>query len=127
MSSSDRYPFRTAEPETDCLIGTITGTGAADPTMDSALGNGFAVTWISTGLYEITLSQAVQRVVPARPAFWATTLTDVDGWDVVFKAYNATTRKIRFSVINESRTLSDLPAATGLHLTLNVKKTTVHG
>lgn len=128
MSSSDRYPYRAGEPETDCLFGTITGTGAASPTADSSMGNGFAVTWISTGLYEVTLAAGAPKCVPSgKPAFWASTITDVDGWDVIFGVYNATTRKLRFSVVNEARTLSDLPAATGLHLTFNVKKTSVRG
>jgi len=128
MSSSDRYEYRSAEPETDALFGIITGTGAASPSMDSALGNGFTVTWISTGLYEIAFAVGTRRAVATgKPGFWATTITDVDGWDVIFGVFNESTRKLRFSVVNEARTLSDLPAATGLHLSFNVKKTTQRG
>jgi hypothetical protein len=41
----------------------------------------------------------------------------------VFGAYSSTTQKVRFSVVNESRTLADLPAATGLHLGFDVSLT----
>jgi len=126
MSSSIRYPYRHGEPETYRLRARITGTGAADPTM-SVGGNGFAVAWISTGLYEVTFAGQTVNVFADRPAFWADTLTDVDGWDVVFKAYNPTTRKIRFSVVNQAQTLADLPVATGLHLGFDVKLTAAAG
>ncbi len=124
--ASFRTPLRCAEPESELLGGKITGTGAATPTESEGCA-GFAVTWVSTGLYEVTFGPAVLQVWPGHPSKWADTITGIDGWDVVFGQYNATTRKIRFSVVNESNTLSDLAALTGLNLSFQVKLTATRG
>ena len=126
MSSSDRYPYRAGEPETQRLLGLITGAGAASPTVTSGC-NGFTVTWVSTGLYTITFSDKPNYVYPDNPAFGATTATDVDGWTTVFHAYNATAGTIQMRVYSDTPTLSDLPANTWLNLKFDVKLTAAAG
>lgn len=126
MGSSYRTDLRCAEPELELLAGKLTGTGAASPTVSEGC-TGFTVAWVSTGVYDFTFDVPVKQVFPCEPSFWATTITDVDGWKVVFGAYNASTRKLRMSVVNQAQTLADLPAATGVNPVFLVKLTATRG
>ena len=127
MSSSDRYPFRAGEPELYRLAGLITGAGAASPTVSDGC-NGFTVAWVSTGLYTFTFAKCNPVAVwPDNPSFGATTATDVDGWTVVFHAYNSTARTIQMRVYSETPTLSDLPANTWLNVKFDIKLTDTAG
>lgn len=115
-----RAPLRTGEPEQSLLAGKLTGTGAASPTKSEGL-NGVTCAWVSTGVYDFTFEAPISEVVALHPGKWATTITNIDGWDVIFGALNTTTRKLRMSVVNESNTLADLAAATGLYVAFLVK------
>lgn len=127
MSSSDRYPYRAGEPELYRLVGLITGTGAASPTVSEGC-NGFTVAWVSTGLYTFTFTGSNPVMVfTDDPSFGATTATDIDGWSVVFHAYNATAHTIQMRVYSETPTLSDLPVATWLNVKFDVKLTATDG
>ncbi len=125
MASSDRYPFRAAEPELQLLGGKITGTGAASPTVSEGC-NGFTVTWISTGLYEFTFTDT-QQVWPLAPSIGATTITAVDGWTAHPEAYIPATRKLRISFFTEAQVLGNLAAATWANVAFLVKLTTTAG
>lgn len=124
--SSFRDLLRSSEPEAELLGGKITGSGAAVPTITEGM-NGVTIARAGVGLLDFTFQGPVKQCWPTTPGIWATTLTDIDGWEVHWGAYNATTKTIRASVIDESRALADLPAATGLYPSFLIKNTTAVG
>ena len=112
---SFRVPLRGGQREGELLGGMITGAGTAVPTVTEGC-NGFTIARAGVGLLDFTFEAGVTKVSPAEPGKWATTVTDIDGFTVVWGTYNTTTRTIRGNVLNESRAAADLVAASGLHL-----------
>lgn len=124
--SSFRDLLRAAEPEAELLGGKITGTGAALPTITEGM-NGITLARAGVGLLDFTFQGPVKQCFPMDPGKWADTVTNIDGWDVIWGQYNATTKTIRGTVVNEAQVISDLPAATGLNPIFLVKNTTAVG
>lgn len=124
--SSFRDLLRCAEPESELLGGKITGTGAAVPTITEGM-NGISIARAGVGLLDFTFQGPVKQCFASQPGIWAVTLTDIDGWEVHWGAYNATTKTIRASVIDDTKALADLPANTGLYPIFLVKNTTAVG
>jgi hypothetical protein len=124
--SSFRDKLRAAEPEAELLAGKITGAAAAVPTITEGM-NGVTIARAGVGLLDFTFQGPVKQCFAADPGKWADTITNIDGWDVIWGQYNATTKTIRGTVVNEAQTISDLPAATGLNLIFFVKNSTAVG
>lgn len=114
--SLDRSLLHVTEPETTDYKVTFTGAGAADPTKN--FGAGVAVTWISTGLYELTWVDAPGAFVGYTWGLQATTAADLKGHTVVAGDYNTSTLKLRVSITNASETLVDLTSTRKCCLTI---------
>jgi hypothetical protein len=114
------YPSRESEPElTKCRV-RFTGAGAGNPTKN--LGQGIAITWISTGLYELTWAETAGIFAFFGDlAFQATTAADLKGYSCVAGDYNATTRKLRVSITNGSATLADLTSTQKVSFVVGFK------
>ncbi len=103
----DAFPQLGSISELRDIFFAFTGAGAADPTKTH--GQRATVTWISTGLYELTFAENPGAFVGAtHPAFQATTAADLKGYTGVFGDFNATTRKLRLSITGASDALVDL-------------------
>ena len=106
--------LRDSEPDTRSFTVRFTGAGPANPT--KSLGRGVTVTWISTGLYELTWAEPPGVYKTYEPSWQATTPSDLAGYTVVAGDFNATTRKLRLSVTNAANALADLTATQKLNL-----------
>ena len=115
------YPGRSAHREMVEFPVRILGTGAANPTKQE--GNGVTVTWVSTGLYEVTWAESPYQFIGYSAGLLATTPGDLKGYTVVCGDFNTTTKKIRFSVYNSSFALADLAATQRLCLNFKFART----
>jgi hypothetical protein len=122
----DTYPSHETEAEVRDFFIRILGAGAGNPTLVN--GAGVTVTWVSTGLYEITWKEDPKNYLGLGGfMFEATTPGALSGYTVVAGNYNASTKKLRVSVYNATvaTTLADLAAAQWLNLTVKFKETKV--
>jgi hypothetical protein len=124
--SSFRTELRGAEPEGEILAGKLTGAGAAVPSITEGC-NGFTVARAGVGLLDFTFQGPVKQVFPADPGKWASPITLIDGWDVIWGVYNAATKTIRGTVVSEAQVVSDLPASSGIFPIFYVKNSTAVG
>jgi hypothetical protein len=107
----DAFPLRSSEPsEVDEVVQFVGGTAAVTRTF----GSGKTVTYVSTGLVDITwsLNQARPGVIigPKSYVFMATTAANIKAYTLVTGLYNVTTRTIRVSLYDASNNLVDLAA-----------------
>jgi hypothetical protein len=122
--SSFRDIARSGEPEGEILGGKITGAGTTVPSITEGC-NGFTVARAGVGLLDFTFQGPVKQCFPADPGKWGAPITLIDGWDVIWGAYNATTKTIRGTVVNEAQTVADLPVGAGLFPIFFVKNSAV--
>lgn len=114
-----------SEPETRLVFVRFTG-GAAAVTKSTTIGLAATVTYISTGIVDITFGPAVTGftfVDLIAHQFTATTQSAVKGFTAVAGVLTAATRVIRINITNASETLADLAAAQNLSLTFMFKAT----
>jgi hypothetical protein len=116
--SSDHYKPLMSEPSARLEFVKFVGGSAA---VTKVHGSGVTVTYISTGIVDITWSS---NAVPGTflgllgaPAFQATTAADVKGHTCVPGVYNTTTRTLRLNITNASDALHDLAALEWLSFT----------
>lgn len=114
------HPAKATQPEFIDHVVRITGAGAANPTKN--FGDGLAVTWISTGLYELTWGESPGTFLGILPGFQATTASQLAGYTVTAGDYDASTRKLRVSVTNGSNALADLTSTQKLMLSVRFKE-----
>lgn len=120
----DAFPVRTSVPEVRAYPVRIEGAGAANP--DKELGPGVTVTWVSTGRYRFTWGDHPGTWVGApKPGLQATTPADVDTWDAVFGAWDATNKRIDVYVYSSAGNLADLAAASWMYIEPRFKQTGV--
>lgn len=120
----DTYPVRSAAPELVlCPVRFVGGTTA----VTKVFGEGVTVTYIGTGLVDITFSdsQGTFLGLAGMPSFSATTAADVKGHTCVPGVYNTTTRALRLNITNASDALHDLAALEWLTLTPMFKRVNV--
>lgn len=118
------YPGKVSEPEVRDVRIRFTGASAATPTKN--LGKDVTISYISTGLYELTWAAGCVPGVFASvgaPAYQATTASQVAGYTAAFGDFDATTRKLRVSVYNSSFALADLTSTQKLAFTVTFKAT----
>lgn len=77
------------------------------------LGNGVTVTYIGTGLVDVTWAEFAGQYMGlvGAPSFDATTASGLKGFTCVPGDFNTTTRTVRLSITNASEALTDLAAA----------------
>ena len=106
-----------------CPVRFVGGTTA----VTKVFGEGVAVTYIGTGLVDLTFSDAQGTFLglAGEPSFAATTAADVKGHTVVVGVYNTTTNTLRLNITNAAEALHDLAALEWLTATLLFKRVSV--
>lgn len=124
--SFEGFPSKVSEPELFRSVVKFVGGSAA---VTKVYGVGVTVTYIGTGLVDLTWSEAQGEAIGllGAPAFTATTAAAVKGHTVVAGVYNATTRTVRLNITNASEALHDLAALEWLTLEYGFKRSTVGG
>ena len=121
--ASDYYEPLASEPELRLdIVKFVGGTNA----VTKVLGKGVTVTYVSTGLVDITWRANAYNPgyvvgLVGAPAFSATTQADVAGHTAVAGVYNATTRTVRVAITNAADTLHNLAALEWLTLVFAFK------
>lgn len=114
------YDALWSEPDTRLYtIRFVGGTGA----VTKQKGRGVTVTYISTGIVDLTWSanESAPRTfvgLVGAPSFSATTASGVKGYTCVPGVYNTSTRTLRLNITNAAETLTDLAALQELTLTV---------
>ena len=120
----DANPVRSPVPELVlCPVRFVGGSSA----VTKVYGEGVTVTYISTGLVDLTFSDAQGTFIglAGEPSFAATTAADVKGHTVVVGVYNTTTNTLRLNITNASEVLHDLAVLEWLTATLLFKRVSV--
>lgn len=120
----DANPVRSPVTElVVCPVRFVGGTTA----VTKVFGEGVTVTYIGTGLVDLTFGDAQGTYVGLAgvPAFEATTAADVKGHTCVAGVYNTTTRTLRLNITNAAEALHDLAALEWLTATLLFKRVSV--
>lgn len=120
----DTNPVRS--PVTELVLCPVRFVGGSTA-VTKVSGEGATVTYIGTGLVDVTHDEAQGTYVGlvGAPAFEATTAADVRGHTCVAGVYNATTRTLRLNITNASDALHDLAALEWLTATLLFKRVSV--
>jgi hypothetical protein len=110
---------RVSEPSLlDQIVQFVGGTTA----VTKVFGSGVTVTYVSTGLVDITWSANQSRpgvfLAPRSGFVHATTPANVKGYSCTCGVYNTTTRTLRVSIYDASNNLVDLAALQWLTLTI---------
>ena len=105
------YEPKVSEPSTfDQIIQFVGGTAA----VTKVFGAGVTVTYVSTGLVDITWSSNHSKpgtfLGPKSGFVHATTAANVKGYSVTCGVYNVSTRTLRVSIYDASNNLVDLAA-----------------
>lgn len=105
------------------------GAGGANPT-NKPYGFGVTVTWVSTGIYRLTFSDAQGNYVgcPA-PGISDTAPAGVAGFTahVDEDSYTAANRALDVHIYNAAQALADLPATSYLYIEPRFKRSAVVG
>jgi len=101
----------------DYLVRFVGGTAA----VTKVFGQGVTVSYISTGIVELTWGRNPGTFVGAQFNFQATTASAVKGFTCVPGVYNATTYKLRLNITNASESLTDLAALQWLNCRVSFK------
>ena len=106
------YDFQTTEPTLKGHVVRFVGGTAA---VTKELGKGITVTYVSTGLVDLTWSANFEPPgtfvgLAGKPAFQATTPSGIKNFDCAPGVYNTSTRTLRLAIWNASGTLTDLAA-----------------
>lgn len=88
--------------------------GATAVTKVAGTGAGITVTYISTGIVDLTFTDKPGTFLGMVATFQATTASGVKGYTVVPGVYNTTTGALRLNITNASETLADLAAVQWL-------------
>lgn len=114
----DTFPPRVNEAgERDYLVRFVGGSAA----VTKVTGPGITVTYISTGIVDLTWSENPGTFLGATFGFQATTAADVKGHTCVPGVWNASTLKLRLNITNASESLHDLAALEWLTCRVSFK------
>lgn len=116
----DLDPLRCTEAEAELAIVSFTGTGAANPT--KRLGRGVAITWVSTGLYQLVFGDKQGLFEGMNFGFDATVPGGVAGYTAVAGAFDATGTILQVSVYNSAFALANLAALQNVLLMIFFKR-----
>jgi hypothetical protein len=104
---SQPFPHRSTQPESvEHLVRGVGGTTA----ITKVTGAGAALTRTGTGAYRITWAETPGTFLGAVASLQATTVGDLAGHTVTFAPYDATNRRLDFTVANASDAAHDLAA-----------------
>lgn len=122
--SLDTNPVRS--PVTELVLCPVRFVGGSTA-VTKVVGDGVAVTYVSTGVVDLTFSDAQGTYVglAGGASFEATTAADVKGHTCVAGVFNTTTNTLRLNITNASETLHDLAALEWLSVTLLFRRVSV--
>jgi len=117
MGGSAEFQARTNQPEArDYFVKFVGGTNAV--TKVAGTGAGVTVTYVSTGIVDLTFELGAGDFLGlAGACFEATTQSGVKGYTVVAGVFNTTTRTLRLNICNAVETLTNLAALQWLSIT----------
>ena len=115
--SLDTNPVRS--PATELVLHPIRFVGGTTA-VTKVRGEGATVTYIGTGLVDVTFAEAQGTYVGlvGAPSFEATTAADVKGHTCIPGVFNTTTNALRLNITNASEVLHDLAALEWISLTV---------
>jgi hypothetical protein len=120
--SLEAFPLNGSEPGAFLSFVKFVGGTTA---VTRVYGTGVTVTYISSGIVDLTWSDSQGTFVDVVGAlFQATTPGDVKAYELVPGVYNTTTNTLRLNMY-ETGTLTDLAALEWLSITLLFKRTSV--
>jgi len=100
--------------------------GAAAVTKVADTGPGVTVTYIGTGLVDLTWADPPGLFLGLQPTFQATTASAVKGYTCVYGVYNTTTNTVRLNITGDggagAPALVDLAALQWLYVTATFKR-----
>lgn len=118
MSTATPFePYCNEAGAKDFLVRFVGGSAA----VTKVSGPGVTVTYIGTGLVDLTWGTNPGTFVGATFTFQATTAADVKGHTVVCGVWNASTLKLRLNITNASEALHDLAALEWLNCRVTFK------
>jgi len=118
----DAYELRGTQPETvHHFVRFVGGTTAVTKTH----GPGMSVTYIGTGIVDLTWTENPGTFLGMTWGMQATTVAALKGYTIVCGDYNATTRTLRLNINNSSFALADLAALQWAMLSVFFKQTSV--
>ena len=118
MGSATDFKRRCNQPDAcDYFVKFVGGTTAV--TKVAGTGKGVTVTYISTGVVDLTFELGCGKFLglAGAPAFEATTQSGVKGYTAVAGVFNTTTRTLRLNICNAAESLTDLAALQWLSVT----------
>lgn len=113
------YPVRGSEPEGWIHTTLITGTAG---TVTKVSGKGVTVTYIATGVYQLTFADYPGSFGGVSGDFQATTMSALKGYTAVLGSFDATGKIVQVSVFNSSFAAADLIVSQWLSLGLEFKR-----
>lgn len=121
------YVERATEPDSYVIPVRFEGAGAANPTKN--FGAGVTVTWVSTGLYRLTFSDAQGTYVGCLGAVSDTVPAGVAGFTFHpdQDSYTAAGKALDVTVYNAANALADLPATSFLYVEVRFKRSSTPG
>ena len=88
-------------------------------------GPGMSVTYVSSGVVDLTWSETPGTYLGFTHGLHATTQSGLKNYSIVGGDYNATTRTLRLNIFNSAGTLTDLAASQWAMLAVKFKLTSV--
>jgi hypothetical protein len=120
--AGDGYELHSSQPETwSHFVKFVGGTTA----VTKLYGPGVSVTYVSTGVVDVTWAENPGTYLGFTFGLHATTVSALKGYTIVGGDYNATTRTVRLNITNSSFALADLAASQWAMLHFLFKQTAV--
>jgi hypothetical protein len=120
----DIFPVRSNIVEgSQQFVRFVGGTTAV--TKVAGTGSGITVTYIGTGIVDLTWTENPGTFLGLVATFQATTAADVKGHTVVPGVFDTSTRTVRLNITNASEALHDLAALEWLSVLAIFKKANV--
>jgi hypothetical protein len=121
------YVDRASEPDSYVIPVRFEGAGAANPTKN--FGAGVTVTWVSTGIYRFTFSDAQGTYVGCLATISDTVPAGVAGFTAHpdQDSYTAAGKAADVHVYNAAQALADLPATSFMYVEFRFKRSSVTG
>jgi len=120
--SLEAFATRSPQPEVvDHLVRFVGGTAA----VTKVEGAGVTVTYVSTGIVQLTWSDNPGRFMGFTPGFQATTPANVKGHTATAGVYSTTAYTLEIHITNASEALHDLAALEWLNLRIAFAQTGV--
>ena len=118
----DAYEVKATQPEVIRHFVKFVGGTAA---VTKVHGPGVTVTFVNTGLVDLTWAESPGDFMGVTVGFQATTAANVAGWTAAIGGYNATTRTIRVTITKADNTVENLNATSWLNLDIVFRNTAV--